>query len=215
MNDTVVCAPIEAALEEIAAGRPVIVADNPRRENEGDLIFAAQAAQPELLAFAMRYSTGVICAPLPGDLCERLNLPPMWAQNEDRNQTAFTVSVDARDGITTGVSAEDRAHTLRLLADPGATAGQLTRPGHVFPLRARAHGVLERAGHTEAATDLVRLAGLPPVGVIAELVNDDGTMQRMPQLADFARTHGLLLITIDDLIAHRQSQTPAPMAAKQ
>jgi 3,4-dihydroxy 2-butanone 4-phosphate synthase/GTP cyclohydrolase II len=194
---------IETALLEMAAGRPVVVVDDEDRENEGDIIFAAEHATPELLAFTIRYSSGVICAPMYDARADALDLPPMTAVNEDRKGTAFTVTVDAREGVTTGISAADRAHTIRLLAGPATTADDLTRPGHVFPLRARPGGVLERPGHTEAAVDLARLAGLTPVGVLVEIVNDDGTMARLPELRAFAREHGLAVISIADLIAYR------------
>jgi len=194
---------IETALLEIAAGRPVVVVDDEDRENEGDLIFAAQHATPELLAFTVRYSSGVICVSMDDARADHLDLPPMTAVNEDRKGTAFTVSVDAREGISTGISAADRAHTIRLLSGPATTAGDLSRPGHVFPLRARPGGVIERPGHTEAGVDLARLAGLSPVGVLVEIVNDDGTMARLPELRVFAERHGLALISIADLIAYR------------
>jgi 3,4-dihydroxy 2-butanone 4-phosphate synthase/GTP cyclohydrolase II len=197
---------IDRAIGEIAAGRPVIVVDDPDRENEGDLVFAAARATPRLVGFAVRYTSGVLCAPLTGAACDELALQPMCRVNQDRRRTAYTVSVDARDGVSTGISAHDRAHTLRLLADDNTAEDDLCRPGHVFPLRAREGGVLVRAGHTEAAIDLTRLAGLPPAGVIAELVNDDGTMQRMPELRRFAMTHQLALITIADLITYRRRQ---------
>ena len=194
---------IESALLEIAAGRPVVVVDDEDRENEGDIIFAAEHATQELLAFTVRYSSGVICVSMDEERADKLELPPMTAVNQDRKGTAFTVSVDAREGISTGISAADRAHTIRLLSDPGTTADELTRPGHVFPLRARPGGVLERPGHTEAGMDLARLAGLSPVGVLVEVVNDDGTMARLPELRVFAERHGLALISIADLIAYR------------
>jgi len=194
---------IETALLELAAGRPVIVVDDEDRENEGDIIFAAEHATRELLAFTIRYSSGVICVSMDDDRADALQLPPMTAVNQDRKGTAFTVSVDARDGVSTGISAADRAHTIGLLADPATRAADLTRPGHVFPLRARPGGVLERPGHTEAAVDLARLAGLGPVGVLVEIVNDDGTMARLPDLRLFAAHHGLALISIADLIAYR------------
>ena len=196
-------ASIETALEQVAAGRPVVVVDDEDRENEGDIIFAAQYATAELLAFTVRYSSGVICVPMLGARADALQLPPMTAVNEDRKGTAFTVTVDAREGVSTGISAADRAHTIRRLAASGATAGDFTRPGHVFPLRARPGGVLERPGHTEAAVDLARLAGLDPVGVLVEIVNDDGTMARLPQLSRFAAEHGLAIVSIRDLIAYR------------
>ena len=194
---------IETALLELAAGRPVIVVDDEDRENEGDIIFAAEHATRELLAFTIRYSSGVICVSMDDDRADALQLPPMTAVNQDRKGTAFTVSVDAREGVSTGISAADRAHTIGLLADPATRAADLTRPGHVFPLRARPGGVLERPGHTEAAVDLARLAGLGPVGVLVEIVNDDGTMARLPDLRLFAAHHGLALISIADLIAYR------------
>jgi 3,4-dihydroxy 2-butanone 4-phosphate synthase/GTP cyclohydrolase II len=197
---------IDTAIAQIAAGRPIIVVDDEDRENEGDIIFAAVHATPELLAFTVRYSSGVICAPMQDSRADLLDLPPMTAVNEDRKGTAFTVSVDARHGVSTGISAADRAHTIRLLADPATTAGDLTRPGHVFPLRARPGGVLERPGHTEAAVDLARLAALPPIGVLVEVVNDDGTMARLPDLLRFAADHGLAIISIADLIAYRTAR---------
>jgi 3,4-dihydroxy 2-butanone 4-phosphate synthase/GTP cyclohydrolase II len=179
--------------------------DDPARENEGDLVFAACHATPELMGFAVRYTSGVICLPMEASDLDRLNLPPMVAVNEDPKGTAYAVSVDGRnETITTGISAHDRACTSRMLADPATTAEQLSRPGHVFPLRAVPGGVLRRRGHTEAAVDLVRLAGLPPVGVIAELVADDGSLLRLPQLRLFARRHRLTMVSIEDLAAHRR-----------
>ncbi|WP_042405199.1 bifunctional 3,4-dihydroxy-2-butanone-4-phosphate synthase/GTP cyclohydrolase II [Streptacidiphilus carbonis] len=195
---------VEFAIKEIAAGRPVVVVDDEDRENEGDIVFAASAATPEVMAFTVRYSSGVVCVPMTGSELDRLHLPPMTAVNEDRKGTAYAVSVDARDGVSTGISAADRARTVRLLATAGTRPGDLTRPGHVFPLRAKDGGVLERPGHTEAAVDLARLAGLPPAGGIAEVVNDDGTMARLPDLVPFARRHGLAIISIEDLIAYRR-----------
>ncbi|MFF4814882.1 bifunctional 3,4-dihydroxy-2-butanone-4-phosphate synthase/GTP cyclohydrolase II [Kitasatospora sp. NPDC001309] len=196
--------PVERAIADIAAGRAVIVVDDEDRENEGDFIFAASAATPELMAFTIRYSSGVICTPMTGEELDRLKLPPMTQVNEDRKGTAYTVSVDAREGVDTGISAADRARTVRLLASPGTEPGDLTRPGHVFPLRAVDGGVLVRPGHTEATVDLARLAGLPPAGVCVEVVNDDGTMARLPELVAFAREHGLAIISIEDLIAYRR-----------
>jgi 3,4-dihydroxy 2-butanone 4-phosphate synthase/GTP cyclohydrolase II len=198
---------IQTAIAQMAAGRPVVVVDDEDRENEGDIIFAAQHATAELLAFTVRYSSGVICVPMTGPRADELGLPPMTVVNEDRKGTAFTVSVDAREGVSTGISAADRAHTIRLLAAPGATAGDFTRPGHIFPLRARPGGVLERPGHTEAAVDLARLAGLAAVGVLVEIVNDDGTMARLAQLLRFAAEHRLALVSIADLIAYRTAET--------
>ncbi|MFJ8622880.1 bifunctional 3,4-dihydroxy-2-butanone-4-phosphate synthase/GTP cyclohydrolase II [Kitasatospora sp. NPDC093550] len=196
--------PVERAIADIALGRAVIVVDDEDRENEGDIVFAASAATPELMAFTIRYSSGVICAPMTGEELDRLKLPPMTQVNEDRKGTAYTVSVDAREGVDTGISAADRARTVRLLSSPGTEPGDLTRPGHVFPLRAVEGGVLVRPGHTEAAVDLARLAGLPPAGAIAEVVNDDGSMARLPELVVFAREHGLAIISIEDLIAYRR-----------
>ncbi|WP_328957943.1 bifunctional 3,4-dihydroxy-2-butanone-4-phosphate synthase/GTP cyclohydrolase II [Kitasatospora purpeofusca] len=196
--------PVERAVADIALGRAVIVVDDEDRENEGDIVFAASAATPELMAFTVRYSSGVICAPMTGAELDRLKLPPMTQVNEDRKGTAYAVSVDAREGVDTGISAADRARTVRLLASPGTGPGDLARPGHVFPLRAVEGGVLVRPGHTEAAVDLARLAGLPPAGAIAEVVNDDGTMARLPELVAFAREHNLAIISIEDLIAYRR-----------
>jgi 3,4-dihydroxy 2-butanone 4-phosphate synthase/GTP cyclohydrolase II len=196
---------IEEAVKEIAAGRPVVVVDDEDRENEGDLIFAAQKATPELVAFMVRHSSGFICVPMTEEDADRLELPPMYYTNQDRRGTAYTVTVDAREGVTTGISAADRAHTIRLLADPGANPTDFARPGHVVPLRAKPGGVLRRTGHTEAAIDLARLAGLHPTGVLCELVNDDGTMKRLPDLQVFAEEHGVALITIADLIAYRRA----------
>ncbi|RAY13241.1 bifunctional 3,4-dihydroxy-2-butanone-4-phosphate synthase/GTP cyclohydrolase II [Actinomadura craniellae] len=195
---------IEDALADIAAGRPVVVVDDEDRENEGDIIFAAAAATPELLAFTVRYTSGVICVPMPGADLDRLQIPLMTAQSQDHMGTAFTVSVDARDGVSTGISAADRTRTIRLLADPAAEPHEFVRPGHIFPLRYREGGVLARRGHTEAAVDLARLAGLPPVGVLAEVVNDDGTMARLPELQVFAKEHELRLISIEQLVAYRR-----------
>ncbi|MFB7473395.1 bifunctional 3,4-dihydroxy-2-butanone-4-phosphate synthase/GTP cyclohydrolase II [Kitasatospora sp. NPDC056184] len=203
-SDELVLDPVERAVADIALGRAVIVVDDEDRENEGDIVFAASAATPELMAFTIRYSSGVICAPMTGDELDRLKLPPMTQVNEDRKGTAYTVSVDAREGVDTGISAADRARTVRLLASPGTGPGDLTRPGHVFPLRAVEGGVLVRPGHTEAAVDLARLAGLAPAGAIAEVVNDDGSMARLPELVAFAREHNLAIISIEDLIAYRR-----------
>ncbi|MCC9197670.1 3,4-dihydroxy-2-butanone-4-phosphate synthase [Arthrobacter sp. zg-Y820] len=208
---------IAAAVEAIAAGRPVVVVDDEDRENEGDIIFAAQHATPELMGWTVRYSSGVICVPLPAAYADRLNLPPMTAVNEDAKGTAYTVSCDAAEGITTGISAADRAATSRILADPAAAAAELTRPGHIFPLRAHDDGVRGRRGHTEAAVELARLAGCTPVGVIAELVHDEGAMMRLPALREFADTHGIPLVSIEDLAAHLDTMdragTPVTSAA--
>jgi 3,4-dihydroxy 2-butanone 4-phosphate synthase/GTP cyclohydrolase II len=196
--------PVERALADIAAGKAVVVVDDESRENEGDIVFAASRATPELMAFTIRHSSGVICVPMAGDLLDRLDIPLMTPHNSDRHRTAYTISVDARDGVTTGISAADRARTARLLADPGTTAQQLTRPGHVFPLRYREGGVLVRRGHTEAAVDLARLAGLEEAGVLVEVVNDDGTMKRAPELREFADEHGLAMISIEQLVTYRR-----------
>ncbi|MGX6601229.1 bifunctional 3,4-dihydroxy-2-butanone-4-phosphate synthase/GTP cyclohydrolase II [Micromonosporaceae bacterium Da 78-11] len=195
---------IERAIAEIAAGRPVIVVDDEDRENEGDLIFAAEHASQELVAFMVRYTSGYICVPLPEDEADRLDLPPMFHTNQDARGTAYAVTVDAREGVTTGISAADRAHTIRLLASAETKPTDLSRPGHVVPLRAKAGGVLRRPGHTEASIDLAELAGLRPAGVLCEMVNDDGTMQRRPDLEKFAVEHDLVLITIADLVAYRR-----------
>jgi 3,4-dihydroxy 2-butanone 4-phosphate synthase/GTP cyclohydrolase II len=197
-------ASVEVALAALRHGRPVLVADDEDRENEGDVILAAETLTTEWLAWTVRHTSGVVCAPMPAVLAERLGLPPMVVRNEDRRGTAYTVSVDAQAGVSTGISAADRAHTLRLLADPSTTAADLARPGHVFPLRARDGGVLQRAGHTEAAVDLCRLAGLAPVGVIAELVHDDGSMMRLPAVLELGAAHDLPVITIAQLIDWRQ-----------
>ncbi|MFI7546869.1 bifunctional 3,4-dihydroxy-2-butanone-4-phosphate synthase/GTP cyclohydrolase II [Actinoplanes sp. NPDC049599] len=195
---------IERAIKDIAAGRPVIVVDDEDRENEGDLIFAAEHATPELVAFMVRYTSGYICVPLTEEEADRLDLPPMFHTNQDRRGTAYAVTVDAREGISTGISAADRAHTIRLLGSAETQPSDLSRPGHVVPLRAKAGGVLRRPGHTEAAIDLSVLAGLRPAGVLCEMVNDDGTMMRMPDLEKFAAEHDLALISIADLIAYRR-----------
>lgn len=197
---------IERAVADIADGRPVVVVDDEDRENEGDLIFAAEKATPELLAFMVRYTSGYICVPLTEADCDRLDLPPMYHTNQDRRGTAYTVTVDARDGVGTGISAADRAHTIRLLADPDSKPTDFTRPGHVVPLRAKEGGVLRRPGHTEAAVDLARMAGLRPAGVLCEIVSqkDDGDMARREELEIFTAEHDLALITIADLIVYRR-----------
>jgi 3,4-dihydroxy 2-butanone 4-phosphate synthase/GTP cyclohydrolase II len=194
---------VERALADIAAGRAVIVVDDEDRENEGDIVFAAAKATPELMAFTIRHSSGVICVPMPAEMLDRLEIPLMTPHNRDRMRTAYTLSVDARDGVTTGISAADRAHTARVLADSATEPWELTRPGHVFPLRYREGGVLVRRGHTEAAVDLARLAGLTPAGVLVEVVNDDGSMKRSPDLRVFADEHGLAMISIEDLVRYR------------
>ena len=195
---------IEEAIADIAAGKAVVVVDDEDRENEGDLVFAAEHATPELLAFMVRHTSGYICAPLTEEDCERLDLPPAHHTNQDQRGTAYTVSVDAREGVATGISAADRAHTIRLLASPATRPTDLTRPGHVVPLRAKSKGVLERTGHTEATVDLARLAGCRPAGVLCEIVNDDGTMARLPELQIFAKQHDLKLISIEQLVEYRK-----------
>ncbi|TPQ16010.1 bifunctional 3,4-dihydroxy-2-butanone-4-phosphate synthase/GTP cyclohydrolase II [Streptomyces sporangiiformans] len=207
--------PIEQAIADIADGRPVVVVDDEDRENEGDLVIAAEKATPEIIAFMMSECRGLICAPMEGDELDRLKLPQMVDNNTESMRTAFTVSVDAGPayGVTTGISAADRATTLRLLAGGEAEASDLVRPGHIFPLRAKPGGVLVRDGHTEAAVDLARLAGLRPAGAIVEIAGEDGSMLRLPELVPFARKHGLTIISIEDLIAYRRSLTfAAPLA---
>jgi 3,4-dihydroxy 2-butanone 4-phosphate synthase/GTP cyclohydrolase II len=194
---------VESAIQDIAAGKLVIVTDDENRENEGDLIMAAAKATPETVNMMIRYGSGIVCVPTVEHHLRRLGLGPMVARNRESQRTDFTVSVDAADGITTGISAHDRTRAIRLLADPATSPDQLVQPGHVFPLRARPGGVLERAGHTEAAVDLASLAGLHPTGVICELVNDDGTVQRLPQLIEFAKKFDLKLISIAALIEYR------------
>jgi 3,4-dihydroxy 2-butanone 4-phosphate synthase / GTP cyclohydrolase II len=196
--------PVERAIADIAAGRAVVVVDDEDRENEGDLIFAAGKATPELMGFMVRWTSGFVCVPLEGETLDRLNIPLMTPHNRERMRTAYTISVDARDGVTTGISAADRAHTARVLADSATEPYELTQPGHIMPLRCRDGGVLARAGHTEAAVDLARLAGQSPAGVLCEIVNDDGSMMRAPALRAFADEHGLAMISIADLIRFRR-----------
>ena len=197
---------IERAIADIAAGRPVVVVDDEDRENEGDLIFAAEKATPELVAFMVRYTSGYLCVALPGQDCDRLDLPPMYHSNQDRRGTAYTVTVDAAEGVGTGISAADRARTLTVLADADSTAEDLNRPGHVVPLRATEGGVLRRPGHTEAGVDLARLAGLRPSGALCEIVSQksEGDMAQRDELEVFAEEHELALISIADLIAYRR-----------
>ncbi|MBA2725708.1 MAG: bifunctional 3,4-dihydroxy-2-butanone-4-phosphate synthase/GTP cyclohydrolase II [Actinobacteria bacterium] len=197
-------AKIEDAVKSIAAGEMVIVVDDEDRENEGDLIFAAEKVTAELIGFMVRHCSGIICVQMEGDRLEELNLPLMAVDNTEVMRTAFTISVDAREGTSTGISAADRAQTIKTLLDAGSKPADLARPGHIFPLRYTPGGVLRRAGHTEASVDLARMAGLTPAGVLCELVNEDGTMQRLPELERFADEHGLLLISIADLIAYRR-----------
>jgi 3,4-dihydroxy 2-butanone 4-phosphate synthase/GTP cyclohydrolase II len=194
------------ALRAFEKGEIVVVTDDDGRENEGDLIVAAVHCTPEKMAFIVRHTSGIVCTPMTREDAKRLNLGPMVAENESAHTTAFTVSVDYRHGTTTGISADDRTATVRNLANPNAGAADFIRPGHIFPLVAREGGVLMRSGHTEAAVDLCKLASLPPVGVICELVNDDGTVMRGPDVAAFAEKHGLKQVSVADLIAYRQRQ---------
>ncbi len=196
--------PIPEILDEIREGRLVIVVDDGDRENEGDLVMAASFATPEHVSFMAREGRGIVCVPMEGSRLDQIGLHPMVSPSEDPMKTAWTISVDAKRGVTTGISAYDRAHTIQVLIHPKATAEELTRPGHVFPLRAKEGGVLRRAGHTEAAVDLARLAGLFPAGVICEIMNDDGTMARTPELFAFAAKHGLKICTIASLIEYRR-----------
>jgi 3,4-dihydroxy 2-butanone 4-phosphate synthase/GTP cyclohydrolase II len=197
-------ATIEQAVEDIRNGRMVVVVDDPERENEGDLIIAAQFATADAVNFMATHARGLICLCLTADRCEELGLPPMTPRNEARLGTAFTVSVEAREGVTTGISAADRAHTIHVAIDPASTPHDLVQPGHIFPLRARDGGVLVRAGQTEAAVDLARLAGLSPAGVVCEIMNEDGTMARVPDLVPYCERHGLRMITVADLIEYRR-----------
>ncbi len=211
---------VSEAIEAIASGEFVIVVDDTDRENEGDLIIAAEKITTEQMAFLVRHSSGLVCVALGEERLNALALPQMVAQNADPFRTAFTVSVDYKYGTTSGISAADRALTLRALANSNSQASEFHRPGHIFPLRARVGGVLERPGHTEAAYDLARMAGLSPVGVLCEIVNDDGSMARRPDLLLFAKKHGLKIITIAEMIAYReqdleqtypyQNERPAP-----
>ncbi|WP_068262123.1 bifunctional 3,4-dihydroxy-2-butanone-4-phosphate synthase/GTP cyclohydrolase II [Janibacter limosus] len=203
-HDDTLLDPIESAIEAIAAGRPVLVVDDADRENEGDIIFAADAATDEIMGATVRLGSGVICVAMTGEELDRLALPPMTAINEDSKGTAYSVSVDAREGVSTGISAADRARTARLLADPSTGRGDLARPGHVFPLRSRDGGVLVRRGHTEAAVDLCRLGGRAPAGVICEVVEEDGSMSRLPQLRQLADERGWPLVSIADLVDLRR-----------
>jgi 3,4-dihydroxy 2-butanone 4-phosphate synthase/GTP cyclohydrolase II len=196
-------ASVPELIGDLKAGKPVILVDDENRENEGDIILAADTVTAEQVAFTIRYTGGVICLAMPNSLADHLQLPPMVEHNTAPRRTAYTVSIEAREGVETGISAADRATTIRTCVKPGVTADDLVRPGHVFPLRARDGGVLRRAGHTEAATDICRLAGMSPVGAVSELMHDDGTMMRLPAILDFAREHGLKVGTIADLIAYR------------
>lgn len=197
-------ASIDEAVAAIGRGEIVVVVDDEDRENEGDLIMAAEFATPEKIAFFVRHTSGLICLPMMGDRLEELDLPLMVANNTESHRTAFTVSVDYRHDTTTGISAADRSATIKAMIDPATRPKDLARPGHIFPLRYREGGVLKRAGHTEAAVDLARMAGLYPAGVLCELVNDDGTMSRVPDLEEFCAEHGLLMISIAALVRHRR-----------
>lgn len=211
---------IPEALEALRAGKPVIVADDENRENEGDIILSAELATPEWLAWTIRWSSGFLCAPMPAEWADRLDLPPMVAVNEDVRGTAYTVSVDAADKVSTGISATDRSHTLNVLADPASVPSSVIRPGHILPLRAVDGGVRERAGHTEAGVDLMKLAGLQPVAAIGEVVAEDGSMMRLPGLIEMGEREGIPVITIEQLIAHLDgtevdaAHTDHPHAAK-
>ncbi len=207
---------VESAVADIAAGRMVIVTDDERRENEGDLIMAASKATTEAIGIMIRHCSGIVCVATTGEVLSRLGLGPMVADNRDKHRTDFAVSVDAAQGVTTGISAADRARTIHIIGDPDSIPGGLARPGHVFPLRARPGGVLERPGHTEAAVDLAILAGLHPSGVLCELMNDDGTVARLDDIAEFKRRFGLRMISIADLVKYRANSCcglPAPRSA--
>jgi 3,4-dihydroxy 2-butanone 4-phosphate synthase / GTP cyclohydrolase II len=197
---------VDAAVKAFAKGEIVVVTDDDDRENEGDLFVAASLCTPEKMAFIIRNTSGIVCAPLGAEHARRLRLDPMVAENDAPLGTAFTVSVDVRHGLTTGISAEERCNTVRALANDNSGASDFVRPGHVFPLMARQGGVLMRSGHTEACVDLCRLAGLPPVGVLSELTNDDGTVMRGPQVAAFAAKHKFVQVSIAELIAYRQNR---------
>jgi 3,4-dihydroxy 2-butanone 4-phosphate synthase/GTP cyclohydrolase II len=196
--------PIEEIINEARNGRMFILVDHEDRENEGDLVIPAQMATPEVINFMATHGRGLICLSMPGARIDALGLPLLSAQNSSRHETAFTMSIEAREGVTTGISAQDRAHTVAVAIDPTKGAADIATPGHIFPLRARDGGVLVRAGHTEAAVDVSRLAGLNPSGVICEIMNDDGTMARLPDLVTFAQKHGLKIGTISQLIAYRR-----------
>jgi 3,4-dihydroxy 2-butanone 4-phosphate synthase/GTP cyclohydrolase II len=197
-------ATIEEALDDLRQGRMVVVVDDENRENEGDLTIAAQFVTPEAINFMAKEGRGLICLALTGERCDELGLDLMAAKNESAFETAFTVSIEARNGVTTGISAADRARTIQVAIDPQSSPRELVQPGHVFPLKARDGGVLERVGQTEAAVDLARLAGLNPAGVICEVMNDDGTMARVPDLRSFCARHGLKMVTVADLVAYRR-----------
>ncbi len=203
MNDSPI-SPIEDILEDARNGRPYILVDAEDRENEGDIVIPAQFATPEQINFMIRYARGLVCLAMTAERAKQLRLPPMAAENRESMGTAFTISIEAKEGVTTGISAADRAHTVQVAADPSRTADDIVSPGHIFPLVARDGGVLVRTGHTEAAVDISRMAGLIPAGVICEIIKDDGEMARMPDLIAFAQLHGLKIGTIADLIAYRR-----------
>jgi 3,4-dihydroxy 2-butanone 4-phosphate synthase/GTP cyclohydrolase II len=203
-TDTRVFSPIEEAIEDIRAGRMVVVCDDEDRENEGDLVMAAQFITPEAINFMAMHARGLICLALTPERCDELGLDLMAAKNESPFETAFTVSIEAREGVTTGISAADRARTIQVAIDPASSPRDLVQPGHVFPLKAKPGGVLERTGQTEASVDLARLAGLNPSGVICEVMNDDGTMARVKDLVPYCKQHGLKMVTVADLIAYRR-----------
>ena len=196
-------ASIPEAIEDFRAGRMLVIVDDEDRENEGDLTIAAEKVTPEIINFMARHARGLICLSLSPEICDALQLPPMSSRNTSRFGTAFCESIEAAEGVTTGISAADRAHTIRVAIDPASKPSDLARPGHVFPLRAREGGVLVRAGQTEAAVDLARLAGLRQGGVICEIMNDDGSMARVPQLAEFCKRHNVRMISVADLIRYR------------
>ena len=203
-------ATIPEAIAAIRAGEMIILCDDEDRENEGDLCIAAEKVTPQVIAFMARMGCGLICLAMQPDRLDQLDLPLMVTENTSQHGTAFTVSIDANKGITTGISAEDRAHTIQLTLDPQCRPEDLARPGHVFPLRARPGGVLERPGQTEGSVDLARLAGLQPAAVICEIMNPDGTMARLPELEVFAKKYGLKMATVADLIAHRTTCESSP-----
>ena len=201
---------VEKAVTELKAGRPIIVTDAPHRENEGDFMMAAEFASPEWIAWGIRHSSGFLCAPMTEELANRFELPLMVESNQDTRKTAYTISVDAAEGITTGISAHDRAFTLRTLANRRSGPADIIRPGHILPLRAVAGGVLERPGHTEATVDLLKLAGLNPVGVIGELMNDDGTMMGGSELKELADANGLVIVSIEEMIEYVSRENLSP-----
>src|SRR6201746_1354593 len=203
MSEKAKFASIEEAVEDLRAGRLIVVVDEEDRENEGDLTLAAEFCTPEAINFMARFGRGLICLTLTEERADYLRLTPMVQENSSRFGTAFTESIEAREGVTTGISAADRAHTIRVAIDPGSTAHDLARPGHVFSLRARKGGVLVRAGQTEASVDLARMAGLIPAGVICEIMNEDGSMARVPDLIEFCKLHALKMVTVADLIRYR------------